>query len=60
MKNFIFGANFDPLSNRKTSEQIVVKMPATTEKEAWDKLEWMVGGLGRIGFFYMIDVEPYD
>ena len=59
LKCYVFGANVNPITGDKTAEQITVSIPAETGNEAQDKLFWMVGGLGRIGWFELIDVKPY-
>lgn len=59
LQEYIFAANYDPISKRDTAEMITVKMPAYSEQEAWDKLEWMVGGMGAVQRWRLNDVIDY-
>lgn len=45
MKLYTFAANFDPRQTRllETIEMIEIKIPADSEREAWDKLQTLVG-----------------
>ena len=60
MKLFTFAANFDPRQVRlwETPEMIEINIPATSEKEAWDKLQALVGRVFKRSF-RLNDISVY-
>lgn len=59
MKEYTFAANYDPISKKDTVEMMSVKIPALTIEEAWDKLEWLVGGVASVKRWRLNNEKEY-
>lgn len=59
LMKYTFAANYDPISKKDTVEMMSVDIPAYSEKEAWDKLSWLVGGASAIERWRLNDEDEY-
>jgi len=59
MKNlYVFGMNYNPVEKTEEMELTEIKIPATTEEEAIERLKALVGAV-MTKKFYLNDIRDY-
>lgn len=57
---YIFHANYDPIYHEEETELTTIKMPASNESHAWDRLARLLGSEDKIHNFRLDEFYPYE